>query len=91
MAVLDEVMLRFLARRVPGEAAGLTQPVEVAGAAGDDLVDVSLVARVPHDGVLWAVKDTVQGKSQLHHSQVWRQVPARPRGLLDQERAHLLG
>src|ERR1035437_10515884 len=91
VAVLDQVVLRFLARRISGEAAGLPKPREVSRAARDDLVNVSLVACVPDDRILGAVEDSMQGEGQLDHTEVWREMSAGPGRLLDQDRAHLFG
>ena len=46
VGVLDQVVLALGAARVAREPADLPQPVEVAGTAREDLVDVALVARV---------------------------------------------
>ena len=51
VAVLDVVVLGFLAARIAGQPALLTQLLELLLAARDDLVDVGLVAGVPEDRV----------------------------------------
>ena len=51
VTVLDVVVLGFLTTRVAGQAALLSELLELVPAAGDDLVDVRLVAGVPQDGV----------------------------------------
>ena len=91
VAVLDEVVLRFFAGRISGQAAGLAEPREIARAPRDDLVDVCLVAGVPDDRVLRAFEHSMQRKGELDHAEVRRQMPARTGGLLDQEGAHLFG
>ena len=66
----------LLAARVAGEAAGLAQLVEAGLPAGDDLVDVGLVAGVPQDGVAWGVEHPVQGQRQLDRAEVGAEVAA---------------
>ncbi len=56
MAVLDEVVWRLLPARVPGEAAGVAEPVEVAHSAGEQLVHIGLMADVPDEPVAWRVE-----------------------------------
>ena len=76
MAVLDEVVLGLGAVRVAGEAAALAQAGEGVLAAGDELVHVGLVARVPHDGVVGRREDAVQGDGELDDAEVRSQMPA---------------
>ena len=91
MAVLDQVMRRLMARRVARQPARLAQPSELTRPAGDELVHVSLVTCVPHDRVGRAVEDAVQSECELDDAEVRREVPACPRGLLDEEGPHLRG
>ena len=51
VTVLDVVVLGFFPARIPGEAAGLTQLLELLLAPRDDLVGIGLVAGVPQDGI----------------------------------------
>ena len=60
VAVLDPVVLGLGARRVAGQPAGLAQGGELVLAAGDQLVDVGLVAGVPQDDVTRGVEDPVE-------------------------------
>ena len=62
MAVLDPVVLGLGPGRVARQPAGLAQLVEAVPAAGDDLVDVGLVAGVPQDDVVGRVEHPVQGQ-----------------------------
>ena len=89
VAVLDEVVLGLVARRVARQSPRLAQAAELRGPSGDELVHVRLVTRVPDDRVPGAVEDAMQRKGQLDDAEVGRQVTAGARGLLDQERAHL--
>ena len=91
MAVLDPVVLRLGAGRVAGQAVGLAQAGEAVAAAGEDLVDVGLVAGVPQEQVVGRVEDPVQGQGELDHAQVGAQVPAGDRHRLDDEGADLAG
>ena len=75
MAVLDVVVPALLPRRVPGEALGLAEPGEPGPAAGDQLVDVGLVAGVPQDGVGGRIEDAVEGEGQFDGAEVRAQVP----------------
>ena len=85
MAVLDQVVLGLLSRRIAGQPACLTQPSKVARPTRDDLVHVCLVAGVPNDRVLRAVEGAVEGKRQLHDPEVGGEMPAGFGRLFDQE------
>src|SRR5439155_20324350 len=91
VAVLDQVVLRLLARRIPRQPARLAKPREVSRPAGDELVDVGLMARVPDDRVLRAVEYAVQGKRELDDAEVGREMAAGTGGRLDQESTDLAG
>src|SRR3981081_4529584 len=82
-------MLRLAARRIAREAVALAQAREAPRAARDHLVHVGLVAGVPDDRVVRAVENAVKCERELHHAEVWREVAAGFRDLLDQERADL--
>ncbi|OIQ80076.1 hypothetical protein GALL_381810 [mine drainage metagenome] len=88
--VLDDVVGRLGAARIPGEAAALAELAEVL-AAGEQLVDVRLVPGVEHDRVARGLEHPVQGDRELHHAEVRSQVPPRPGHGLDQELADLRG
>src|SRR5665213_597686 len=85
MAVLDEVMLGFLARRISGKAPRLPKPGEVSRPPRHDLVHIGLVAGVPDDRILWTVEDPMQREGQLDHAKVRRKMTAGSGCLLDQE------
>src|SRR6266851_3278197 len=91
MAVLDQVVLGFFARRIAGQAARLTKSGEVSRAPRDDLVDVRLMPGVPDDRVLGAVEHTVEGECQLDDPEVWREMAAGPGRLFDEKVADLGG
>ena len=74
VAVLDDVVGALLAVGVPAEAARLAQRFELLLAAGDDLVHIGLVARVPQDAVLRRVEHPVEGHRQLDDAEVAAQV-----------------
>ncbi len=65
--------------------------VEPVASAGQDLVDVRLVAGVPEQHVTGAVEHPVQGHRELHHPEVRSEVAAGAADLVDQEVADLLG
>jgi hypothetical protein len=52
------------------ETAELANSAEAVAAAGEKLVDVGLMAYVPDDLVLRAVKHRMQSDGELHHSQI---------------------
>ena len=76
VAVLDPVVLGLGPARVAREAAGLAEVDEVVAAAGDDLVDVGLVAGVPQEDVAGRVEHPVDGERELDGAQVGAQVAA---------------
>ena len=49
VAVLHQVVLRLGTRRVAGQSARLPEPREGVAPTGHELVDVGLVAGVPHE------------------------------------------
>ena len=89
MAVLHPVVLGLLARRVARQTTRLLQRGEVTTSPGDQLVDVSLVARVPQDDVAGGIEDPVQGQGELDDPEVRSQVPAGGGDGFDNERADL--
>ena len=78
-------------RRVARQPAGLAQGGEAVAAAGEDLVDVGLVAGVPQEDVVGRVEHPVEGEGELDHAQVGAQVAAGDRHRLDDELADLAG
>ena len=85
-------MLGLGPARVARQAAGLAQRVEVAGAAGEHLVDVGLVAGVPQEDVARRVEHPVQGERELDGAEVGAEVAvAGALDGVDDELAELLG
>src|SRR5919108_510672 len=76
VGVLDHVVRALRPRRVAGQAAEGAQVGEVGLAAGEQLVDVGLVAGVPDDPVGRRVEGAVQGDGQLDHAEVGAEVAA---------------
>jgi hypothetical protein len=91
VAVLDPIVLGLGTGGVAGQPAGLPQAVEALCAAGEDLVDVGLVAGVPQDHVVRRVEHAVQRERQLDRSEVRPQMPAAARHRVDDERPHVGG
>ena len=91
VAVFHHIVLGLASRRITGQAVPLAQGRKSRGASGDHLVHIRLVAGVPDDGVLRAVEHPMQGKSELDHAEVGREVPACLCDLLDEERTYLGG
>ncbi len=90
MAVLDEIVGAFRPARIAGHPSVFAKAGESFHAAGDEFVDVGLMADVPDDPVVGAVERPVQGDGQLDHSQVGAQVTTGPRDLVHQKLADLL-
>ena len=76
MAVLDEVVLALLARRVAGQPAALAQLLEAVLPPRDDLVHIRLVPGVPEDGIGGRFEDAVQGEGELDCAEVGTEVAA---------------
>ena len=74
VAVLDPVVLRLGAARVAGEPVLLAEVGEGVAAAGDQLVDVGLVAGVPQQQVAGRVEGPVQGQGELDDAEVGAEV-----------------
>ena len=91
VAVLDPVVHALGAAGVAREAAPLAEPDEVVAPAGDDLVDVGLVAGVPEEQVARRVEHPVQGECELHGAEVGAEVAAGPGDGVDDELADLDG
>ena len=70
------IVLALRAQGEPAQAARAANGVKAALAAGQQLVDVNLVAHVPEKLVLGRVEDVMQRQRQLHHAEVRSHVPA---------------
>ena len=53
-----------------GHSILLPQGMEMLIATSKQLVGVALVAHIPHKGILWALKNTVEGNGQLHNTEI---------------------
>ena len=58
------------------EAAGLADGFKTIAAAGEDLVDVGLMAHVEEDLVVGRVEDRMQGQSELHYAEIGAEMAA---------------
>ena len=77
MARAKDVVQAFFAVQEPGEPPGRADAVEVgAVAAGEELVDVTLVGDVEDELVLRRPEDAVQRDGQLHDAEVRADVAA---------------
>ncbi len=65
VAAIEDVMRRFRATREPADAIERAQRSEALQAAGEQLVRVGLVARVPHDPVARRLQEPVEGDREL--------------------------
>ena len=59
-----------------GHSLEHTKPLKVRLAAGQQLMDVSLMTHVEHQAVLSGIKNGLNGDRQLHHAQIGRQMAA---------------
>ena len=91
VAVLDPVVLGLGAVGVAGQPVLLAQVGEGLAAAGDQLVDVGLVAGVPQQHVAGRVEGPVEGQGQLDHAEVGAEVAAGGGDRVDDELPDLLG
>ena len=83
------VVLALGAQHEAVEAAGLADGVELLAAAGEDLVDVGLVADVEDDLVLGRIEDGVQGEGELDDAEIGAEVAAGLGERLNEEGANL--
>ena len=91
VGVLDDVVVGLGLARVAGQAALGAQRVEPAGAAGEHLVHVGLVAGVEDDPVARGLEDAVDRHGQLDHAEVGAEVAAARGAGADQLVADLRG
>lgn len=75
VTVLNHVVLGLLTTRIAAQTALLTQVSESLPAAGDDLVHIRLMARVPQDRVSRRLEHAMQSKRELNRTQVRTEVP----------------
>ena len=91
VAVLDVVVFRFLAAGIAGQPALLAQLLELLLAAGDDLVDVGLVAGVPEDRVGRRLEHPVHREGEFDGAEIRAEVAAGVRHRGHDEVADLAG
>ena len=89
MRVLDDVVRGLRPARVAGQAALLSQRVELARPAGEDLVDVRLVTGVEDDLVARGVEDPVHRHGELDDAEVGPEMAPGTGHLLDEEHPDL--
>ncbi len=91
VGVLDDVVVGLGLARVAAQAALLAEPVELGPAAGQELVDVGLVAGVEDHPVTRGVEDPVDGQGELDDAEVGAEVSAGAGAGRDEEVADLAG
>ena len=91
MAGAEAVVLAFGAEHEAVKAAGLTDGVEAIFAAGEQLVDVALMADIEDEAVARGIEDVVHGEGQLDHAKVRPDVTAGLRDAGDEALADLFG
>jgi hypothetical protein len=69
VARAELIVLGLAAREEPGDAAVLAKRVEAATPAGEHLVHVGLMPRVPHQLVARRVEHAMKGDGELHRAQ----------------------
>ena len=70
------IMLAFRAQREAVQAIGAADGVKSIFAAGQQLVDIDLMADVPDEFVLGRVEDVMQGDGQFDHAEIRTEMPA---------------
>ncbi len=70
------IVLAFSAQGETVQAAGGADRVKAVFPAGEQLVDIALMAHVPDKLVFGRVENAVQGDSQFHHTQVRAEMTA---------------
>ncbi len=85
------VVLALSAQHEAIEPARLANRLHALQPSSEHLVDVSLVAHVEEQLILWGIEDRVQRQRQLDHAQIRPQVAAGLGERLNQEFANLLG
>ena len=91
VAGAERIERRLAAHRKARNSAALTQGVDPFRPAGQQFVDVGLVADIPHDLVLVHVQHAVQGQRQFDDAEVRCQVAAVDGADLDEDVADFFG
>ena len=84
MGAFDDVVLRFAALRVTGEATLLAKSRKVFTTC-QNFVNIGLMPGVPNEGIPRRIKDPVSGDGQFNNAKVRSQVTAGSRYFLDEE------
>ena len=87
----EQVVGALVGIRVSHQAALGADRVELAEAAGQQLMRIDLVARVPDEAVFREIEDEVQGDGQFDHAQVAGEVGGARRNDAAQGFANLVG
>lgn len=90
MRRLDYIVLRLGPLWVTGEPALSAKSAEIL-AAGQQFVNVTLVAGVKDDGVARRIKHAVNGNGGFNHTEIWAKVAAGSRYRINQVFSNLLG
>ncbi len=85
MGVLDEVVLGLGAAGVAAQPAALAEGGELFATAGEELVDVGLVAGVEDEPVAGALEDAVERHGELDNAEVDAEVSTGPGDRVDEE------
>ena len=76
MPCFKTVVDAFVPFRETGDSPVFTERFKLCVPAGDQLMDIGLVADIEHNFVLGQVKYTVDRQGQLHYTEIGCQVPA---------------
>ncbi|KGX49628.1 hypothetical protein Y025_5571 [Burkholderia pseudomallei TSV32] len=87
----ERVVFGFRAARKARDAVELAQRLHPVAAARQDLVRIGLVTDVPHDPVVRRIEHVMQRDRQLDRTEIGRQMAARLRHAVEDERAQLVG
>ena len=85
------VVLALSAQHEAVQAARLADGLKTFAAAGENFVDIGLVAHIEEDLILGRREDRVQGQGELDHAQIGAQMAACLRESLDEKFANLPG
>ncbi len=83
VGVFHDVVRTFLPRGIPRQTAFASQRVEFGAASGKDLVHVRLMTRVPNNGIVGRVEDSMKGDRQLNDAEIRTEMPTGRGHLLD--------
>ena len=84
----EDVVVRLVPPQEGGQSVPATDAVQAIVSSCQDLVDVRLMARVPHDAVPGRVEDVVEGNGELGDAEASPEVSPDLRHHIDQPLAH---